>query len=445
MVYTLYECLKKKVLFTSSDLTIPARDSRGNLIDFPVGDNVQNGNTLVIGTTRTGKSCFIKNVVQVLREAYPDDLFVLMDVKQDYLQDKNLYRDGDYVVSQGNIGSSGYNYFQWSMIEEALLSGEPYEELKEMVLLLFDHLPEQGQNQIFVEGAKLIFAAYLNVFIYVLVKSGKRFQMGDIPSNYDIISKYNTMSFEQKRNWIKTMPSQKALCDELLPADKQGNPTKYAESVMSIVRVVIELFKGNFCGKGINSIRNFLASKGNAMFLEFDYNKQRSSSAFFQLFLKKMIQLKMAINSLYREKKLYLILDESMVINSDFDLVNAINVGAGCGLRVILACQSVDHLYMQVKRELNEHYGSASVAGFANVICFRPNDGNTIKAIQEKFGKADIEKMVMPIDRYQAAQVTVATDYIVGSEQLNSLGIGDAYVKIKDSKPVRVHFEEGCV
>ena len=122
MVYTLYECWKKKDLFTSSDLTIPARDSRGNLIDFPVGDNVQNGNTLVIGTTRTGKSCFIKNVVQVLREAYPDDLFVLMDVKRDYLQDKNLYRDGDYVVSQGNIGSSGYNYFQWSMIEETLLS-----------------------------------------------------------------------------------------------------------------------------------------------------------------------------------------------------------------------------------------------------------------------------------------------------------------------------------
>lgn len=441
MAYSLFGFGNREDLFPASDLTIAARDSRGNSIEFPMGDNIQNGNTLLVGTTQTGKTSFLKNIVSKLRKAYPNDLFVLMDVKQDYLHDARIYKTGDYIVSHGNMGD-GYNYFQWSLIEEALLSEDPYAELKEIVSLLFETLPDQGQNQIFVEGARLVFSAYLNVFVYALAKSGKRFQVGDIPSNHYIISKYNAMSFKEKRNWIKSMPSQSNLCDELLPADKNGSPTKYAESVMSIIRVFIELFEGNFCGKEINSIRGFLTGKGSAMFLEFDYNNQRTSSIFFLMFLKKMIELKMAINPLCREKKIYLILDESMVVNGDFDLVNALNIGAGCGLRILLACQSIDHLYMQVKRDLNEHYGSATVAGFSNVICFRPNDGNTIHAIQEKFGKADIERVVMPIDRYQAAQVSVTNDYIVGSDQLNSLGVGDAYVKIKDAKPVRIHFEE---
>ncbi len=82
------------------------------------------------------------------------------------------------------------------------------------------------------------------------------------------------------------------------------------------------------------------------------------------------------------------------------------------------------------------------MAGFSNVICFRPSDSNTINAVQEKFGKADIEKMTMPADRYQAADVFSVNDYIVSSEQLTSLGLGDAYAKLKDGTPIKVHFEE---
>lgn len=444
MAYTLFNFKNEKTVLTESDISINAKDSRGESICFPIGDFILNGNTLVVGTTRTGKTCFLKNVVNSLRSIYSNDLFVLLDVKQDYLKDERLYKKGDYIASYGSICGEDYNYFQWSIIEEALTSENPYSEIKEIVSLLFENLPEQGQNQLFVESARLVFTAFLNVFIYVLVQSGKKFQIDDVPSNYQIINKYNNMSFEQKRKWIKLMPSQKALCDEILPVDKDGKPTKYAESVLSIIRVFLGLFEGNFCSKGKDSIRLFLKeNKGKGLFLEFDYYMQRSSSAFFQLFLKKLIQLKLGNNQLCRDKKLYLILDESMVIKGDFDLVNGLNIGAGCGVRIILACQSIDHLYMQVPKELNTHYGHAALAGFANVICFRPNDGNTIESIQQKFGKADLEKLILPVDRYQSAQVTIANDsYIVGSEQLNSLAVGDAYVKIKDSKPIRVHFEE---
>ena len=441
MAYSLWNYWKTELDMPRSDLYLNIKDRRGHSASFPIGDNMQNGNTLAVGTARTGKTVFLRNMAAKLREAYPNALFVFMDVKQDYINDRRLFRAHDYVVSYYAMHGC-FRQFQWSWIEEALCSREPYAEIKEIDEILFESLPEQGQNQIFVESAKLAFCAFLNAFVDHLLKGAKPFTQEDVPPNAEVIALYNRMNFQDKRRWIKSVPSQAVLCDETLPADKNGNPTKYAESVLSIIRVFISMFEGNFCGNGRDSLCGFLGMDGSAMFLEFDYSKQRSSSALFRLFLKRLIQQKMALTSPYRHKKLDLFQDESAVLRGDADLVNALNIGAGDGIRIILACQSIDHLYMQAPSQLNEHFGKAMMAGFSNVICFRPSDSNTINAVQEKFGKADIEKMTMPADRYQAADVFSVNDYIVSSEQLTSLGLGDAYAKLKDGTPIKVHFEE---
>lgn len=443
MAYQLYNYGNKNIQLPNSNLYLNARTSEGRKVLFPIGDNIQNGNTLIVGTTRTGKTKFISNMAGVLRENYKNELFVFMDVKQDYISDLRLYKDGDYIVSQHFI--IGKNNFQWSIIKEAWQSGQPESEIKEIIETLFESIPNQGENQLFVESAKLAFCAYLYVYIEKLkekCRQGKVITLNDIPSNDDIISLYNKMGVSELRDWICLIEGQKELCNNVLPIMSNGMPTKYAESVLSIVRIFVEMFNGNFCGKNKHSIHDFMLLSGKAIFLEFDYNKQRMSAAFFRIILKKLIQKKMALNSPYKNKKLYLILDESVVLNGEFDLVNALNVGAGDGLRTVVACQSIDHLYMQAPTKFNEHYGNAMLAGFANVICFRPSDGNTINAIQEKFGKADIERMVISVNRYQPATVTVSNDYIVNSEQLNNLGLGDAYIKLKNEKPVRIHFEE---
>lgn len=447
MAYSFYDYGRNQVLFPKSDIYLKVTDMRGREMDFPIGDNIQNGNSLLVGTTRSGKTYFLKNMAVKLREAYPDDLFVFMDVKQDYINTLGLHRNRDQVVSYGNL-SGTYNYFQWSIINEACLAGNYANaklSIKEMVEVLFESLPEQGENQVFVESAKLAFGAYLNVFVGRIIdriRTGKNITANDIPSNRTVIGYYNDMNFNQLTSFIKSVPEQRRLCDEVLPADEKGYPTKYAQSVLSIIRVFVALFDGKFCTEGKDTIVDFLKSEGRALFFEFDYSKQRSCAAFYRLILKKIIQEKMAIDSRYKNKKIYLFLDESAVLNGDFDLVNALNVGAGDGLRTIVSCQSIDHLYMQAPKYLNDHYGQAMIAGFSNVICFRPSDEHTMEVIQGKFGRADIEKMVMPIDRYQTAQTSVSTEYIVRSEQLASLEMGDAYVKLKAGKPVKVHFEE---
>lgn len=444
MAYSLYNYGVGNIRLPESDVYMNARDRRGKSISFPIGDNIQNGNTLVVGTTRTGKTLFIKNMVAKLRASYPDELFIFMDVKQDYISDLRLYKDGDYIVSYAEIAGTS-SLFQWSIIYEAFQNSNSNTEIKEIVETLFESLPDQGSNQMFVESAKLAFGAYLLTYIEKLKemeKIGIKITKNDIPSNAEIIERYNKMTFQNLRKWIGSVIGQRRLCDEILPAQPNGMPTKYAQSVLNIIRIFVEIFDGNFCGKKKDSIYDFIASNGKAMFLEFDYSKQRSSAAFFRLFLKKIIQEKMALNSLYRSKKIYLILDESAVLRGDFDLINALNIGAGDGLRIIVACQSIDHLYMQAPKELNDKYGSAMLAGFSNVICFRPADGNTVNAIQEKYGKADIERIVMPVDRYQSAQVSIINDYIVNAEQLTTLGLGESYVKLKADRPIKIYFEE---
>lgn len=444
MAYSLYNYGAREVKLQESDVYLNARDGRGKMLLFPIGDAIQNGNTLVVGSPRTGKTVFIRNMAAKLREAYSDELFIFMDVKQDYIFDKRLYREDDYIVTYHML-KSDYKLFQWSIITEAWQSDDAKAEIKEIVETLFESLPGQGENQMFVESAKLAFEGFLYPFVKKLKirqSRGKTITLEDIPSNAQIIDFYNRLNFQGMRKWIGSVDEQKKLCDEVLPVLPNGLPTKYAQSVLNIIRIFVSLFDGNFCGKKKDSVHDFMASSGKAMFLEFDYSKQRSSAAFFRLFLKKIIQEKMALHSPYRNKKIYLILDESAVLRGDFDLVNALNIGAGDGLRIVVACQSIDHLSMQAPKELNEHFAQAMIAGFSNIICFRPSDGNTVHAVQEKFGKADIERMVLPVDRYQPATVTVSNDYIVNAEQLTSLGLGDAYVKLKADRPIKIHFEE---
>lgn len=443
MAYTLFH-YDEVFDMPESDIYISARKANGTQVQFPVGDNIQNGNTLVVGTTRTGKTAFTRKMAKKLRVAYPEAHFVFMDVKQDYINGENgmggLYQPGDMAVSYYNM-QGNYRQFQWSLLDEALRSRDAYAEVRELVELLFEDMGDQGQNQIFVESAKLAFCLFCNVFLFDLAKKG-HFGIEAVPSNRDIVLLYNSMSFLEKREWIKKIPSQNLICDEVLPATKEGYASKYAESVMSIIRVFLNgIFCGNFAGTGKDSIRSFLAGEGKALFLEFDYSKQRSSSAFFRLFLKKMIQQKMASGE-DKKRKLYLILDESMVVQGDFDLVNALNVGAGTGIRVILACQSTDHIYMQVPSKYIEHQGMAAIAGFANIIAFRPNDRNTLMEIQERFGKGLLERIIIPVDRYQSVGTLAETDYLVSSEQLMHLGVGEAYVKIKGYEPYKIYFCE---
>lgn len=440
MAYTLFH-YEEKMDIPGSDIYMKARKGNGKCIRFPIGDNVQSGNTLVIGTTRTGKTVFIRNMVKKLRRMYPDAHFVFMDVKQDYIHgEAGLYHQGDMVVSYADIPGD-YRQFQWSLLEEALRSRDAYSEIRELLELLFEDMGEQGQNQIFFESAKLAFCLFCNVFLYNLSKKGE-FDSEDVPSNRDIVSAYNAMSFQEKRTWIKRMPSQYAICDEVLPATKEGYATRYSESVMSIMRVFLNgIFCGNFAGTGKDSIHSFLDGPGKGLFLEFDYNRQRSSSSFFRLFLKKMIQQKMALDG-NKKRKLYLVLDESMVVQGDFDLVNALNVGAGNGIRVILACQSIDHVYMQVPSRFTEHHGKAAIAGFANIIAFRPNDEHTLLEIQEKFGKGLMEHITISVDRYHSSNTVAEMDYLISSEQLMCLGVGEAYIKMKGNRPYKLYFRE---
>lgn len=432
MVYNMWNFSDADYDLPESDLYLMARQSVGKTCFFPIGDNIQNGNTLVIGTTRTGKTVFVKNMAIKLREQYPDALFVFFDVKKDYL---SLCQKDDYVFSFYDM-KCGQN-FQWSLIEECLRSRQPYDEVREIVSILFEGQDDTA-HKFFNEAAKEIFIAYCKTFLYMLPE---HFNKTQIPSNRDIIQIFNALSFQQLKNRIKLLSSQETLCDELLPETSVGTPTKMAEGVLAVLRNFLSVFSGNFCGTGRDSVRGFMKKTGKAVFLEFDYSRQRSSALFFRLFLKMLIQQKLSADT-DKEKKIYLFLDETAVLNGDYDLVHAINVGAGDGIRVILVAQSIDHIYMQAPAAYNEHYGTAAIAGFSNMIVFRPNDPHTIEVIQQKFGKANNASVIMPLSRYQPAPVEYREEYLVKSQQLMALGVGDVYIKIKEGYPQRIHFME---
>ena len=123
--------------FEISKVSIPAI-YKNKRLDIPFDTNTLESHLAVFGGTRSGKTTFIKQLVKRLRQAHPDDLYILLNVKDDY---NDLLRSNDALFSIKNPT------FHWSILKEAYDSPYPEESLNEITMelfheeLLYGHLP----------------------------------------------------------------------------------------------------------------------------------------------------------------------------------------------------------------------------------------------------------------------------------------------------------------
>lgn len=121
------------------------------------------GNILINGVTRYGKSVFAEAIAGKVEEMDRADMRVYFDVKNDYIN--KFGRPDDKVVSfRDNLGD--YNYFKWNLVKEVRDAEDSEFEIKEIVNMLLADRMQGSEDDFFYKGAAKIFEGYVTSIIH---------------------------------------------------------------------------------------------------------------------------------------------------------------------------------------------------------------------------------------------------------------------------------------
>lgn len=391
-----------------------------NYTDIDYLDIDLNGNVLINGITRTGKSFFAETIAEEIEKKREADWRIYFDVKDDYI--RKFYKSEDKVISfRNNLGS--YNYFKFNLVKEVRMSDDPDTEIREITNMLITEQKERANDPFFCMAAAQIFRGYIETIIHCYSNN---------PTNKVIIQNLKMMSLSQLKEHLLKWPANRNIVRDYL-GEKEGEMTKMTQSIMACLTELLDLFSGNFCDEGEDTIHGYIkGSYGRRLFFEYDYGRKESSNAFFRFFLSKLIRSKLS-QTTNREQKFIFFLDEIAVLNGDFGLMDALTIGAGNGLQIIVITQSLEKLYCLSPRLNNGHITNASLAGFASVVTFRPADIESIKKLEEIFGEKEFQRITFGISRYTSPTAEVVRENNVSSKEFSKLGVGEFYAKIKNN------------
>lgn len=420
----------KKPVWPESSFYVPAVSKNGDTIRIPV---LPRTNVLVTGVVGTGKTSFTKKYVRALLCENPDMPAVFFEIKKDDYTDA-FYEDGDKVITYDENAFNGSGVFRWNMIREIRQGRNVDTETEELASSLFQDLIQGSQNHlIWANAAKATFAGILQTVIHCY---------RDSPSNRLLIGRIRSMTHKELLEFIAKYPPNQTMLKnnfEYDPANSEGYimPRKGTDT-MFFFDYVLQRFGGCFLSDGNDTIHDFLHGEyGRRLFFNHDFAMAESIQMFERYFLRKIITEKLSSSSGLYGQPLLMVLDEADKIGYDFGLFNAVTLGRQFGLQCVLSTQSVCNLYSIAPEKHAEHITRASLSGFPVLVTFRPGDTSTIENLQSLFGDTDRAKTTMGLSRSERPETVIVTEPIVTAEMLQSLGLGECYVKVREAAPVR--------
>ena len=124
---------------------------------------------------------------------------------------------------------------------------------------------------------------------------------------------------------------------------------------------------------------------------------------------------------------------------ADFGLFQAVTLGREYGLQILLTTQSMENLY-GLAPDFNRHITEGGMAGFPVILSFRPGDPATVRNLQTLFGSGYREHLILPVSRYDRADIKYEREPVVSDEDFAGLNTGECYVKIGSCPPQKAKF-----
>lgn len=399
--------------FNESDVFIKA-EVNNKVINIPFDIKAIESNLGVFGGTRSGKTTFLINLIQKLRRSNPDILFVILDVKKDFSM---LHKEEDKIFSIKK--ENGKMNISWSILKECYDSKYNKDTLKEIIQIMFEKNIKDSSQPFFPEAAQEVLYGLL---LYLL---NNKVMM----TNKQILQWIKSLSLNNIKKILASQGLQYININYLY--ENQTKMSGQCSGILSTLYLVIDSYFIQD-DSTLYSTQDILNMKEGSLFLQYDIRFQKSCNNLMRLILKLIIQNKLSINS--NNKRVFLVLDEVSVLQGDFFLSQVLNIGAGKKISTILSLQSIDLLYQCINNQ-NEHDVNSILGGFQNFVCFRPRDIPTKNFIQHLGGETIMEFSILPSNHLNTVQTILQKDNIVTSKDIESLDIGESYIKILN-KPI---------
>lgn len=422
MLFKMTEPEVKPISPPRSELTLLCRDARGSPLRLGLGDEIWQGHILVTGGTGSGKTTVIRQLLARCRDIWPEASFIVLDVKGDYIPYR---RPGDKVFS---FYGSGEDAFRWNILEEARASPHTEDELDEMASVLFaSRVNSAGQNRFFVDGARQVFYGYLLVALRQC-RPGR-----PAPTHAEMAKWLKKCTLEQMQDRLMLEEDELSGIVSLLKG-------REAASILSEVHLFAhDFFRG--VGDGSDSVAEFLTHPGRALYLQYDASRSESGRLGCSILLNRAIAQLLSKN--WCRRRVFFILDEAATLPADYGLEKLLALGRDRGARVLGVFQNQDQVEaMFAGRPSMQSDANNVLSQFSSVMAFHPNSERDVEFARERLGKTDMTTVTFGLSRYEPPHVAAMQDCPVTARQLQSLGVGEVYIRLRDYAPAKVYFEK---
>jgi hypothetical protein len=390
-------------------------------------DDILKKGVLFVGSSRQGKTnVMIKTTSDILSSMNDNDVMVIFDVKGDYKG--AFYMSGDIVLSPTE------DDFIWNIFEE--LKNIPFGndldlKIRETVEYLY-YGQTSASEPFWGNAAKIITYCFI---MYLLLEA----DINDDDSNLnhyalcqliDGTDRRNADAYEIYNSYVKILNSYDkfSAANLFLPPLESGN---MGPGVMTEVMIMRQrMFSTKSFGDKIRRKNQFYISPGiipklgrkKMVFLEYNPEYSKTCTPVFRCFIDMIISEYLNTNN--KNGKLYLMLDELAVLPELQKLSFALTLGAGPGIRVMAAFQTIEHI--RDIYQSHPHNANVLIGAFQSQVVFN-SDIDTLQYFQKLLGKAQVQRMYIKPGGGIGYTSSIQVD-TVEIQRLQQLKVGQALV-----------------
>lgn len=402
---------------------LPGKNSSGQPVFIPIGNQLFSRHMLMLGGIGTGKSNAFNHVIRSTRNYLAEkDVVIIFDTKGDYY--KEFYQPGDIVISNDSraTGAEGKDY--WNIFNEIMIDERIDENVIEISKTLFKEKLEKTTQPFFPNAAKDLFSA----LVLHLIRTEK---LADKRNNKSLRNYFNMMTPEIMNN-VLVQHKDLAGMSSYIKDPKSGQTLGVMAELQQLVR---EIFTGNFMKEGNLSIRQLIRNKGGkVIFIEYDLGIGNMLTPIYRLMID--LAIKEALCRQYNEGNVYFFIDEFRLVPHLEHIDDGVNFGRSLGAKFVLGIQNVDQIFSAY----GENKARSILSGFGTIFAFRVNDSNSREYIKNLFGKNIKQQTYMSQIQNRGISEQTREGFVVEDNDITNLKIGQAIVGTPQGEPFKFKF-----
>jgi type IV secretory pathway TraG/TraD family ATPase VirD4 len=409
------------------------RDGGGNSAEIPFDENLLSRHMMFLGSIGTGKTNAIAQVIAQLRDNLSDDdIMIVFDSKGDFYND--FFRQGKDVVISNDAKAVGLNgrADYWNLLNEIERGDNMEDNIVEISKTLFGDKLQKTQQPFFPNAAKDLFSAVL----FHCCRNADEMQA----NNADLREYFDGATIKGFKDLLSLHDDLSAMSSYI--DEKAANQSLGVLSELQ--QLVREIFIGNFKKEGTLSMRQLVRAKGGRIiFIEYDLGIGSMLSPIYRLLFD--LAIKEALCRTKSEGNVYFVCDEFKLVPNLQHVDDAVNFGRSLGVKFMIGIQNVEQIYDAYAGKDGKGDGKLAkslLSGFSTTICFRVNDAESRKFIQDLYGKNRKKEVFTSsvVSKGLIEQVRDAS--VVEDWDIATMPVGTAVIGLPGAEPFLFQFKK---